>query len=155
MVEIEIPVRRHIKQYLEQKYGAPAKMERKHLEGSFLYELIEDPSRERDCDVGEFSSVINVLLPDRVLMRRGHYLTKTQVATFNAFIDNFIKEEMLKHIHLILRLNPHLEIRLAILDYQQQYQMSDDYLPYETIKKHYYRHRMRLQGYSKGRKSVA
>jgi hypothetical protein len=145
-VEIEIPVKLYIKRYLNVKYGDPAHMNRKDLEGSFLYELIEDPRQDRDKEAGNYTHKLNLFLPDHVLMRKGYYLTPTQVTTFNCFMERFIKIEMRNHIDLILRTNPATEIRDAIYDYQQHYKLHDDYFPFDSIKKDYYRYRIRSNG---------
>ena len=153
-VEIEIPVKLYIKRYLNVKYGEPARLTRKELEGSFLYELIEDPRQERDKEVGSFGHALTVQLPDRVLMRKGYYLTPTQVSNFNSFMERFIKVEMRSHIDMILRKQPDTEIRHAIYDYQQLYELSDDFFPFDSIKKDYYRYRVRSKGEIRIRKST-
>ena len=145
-VEIEIPVKLYIKRYLNVKYGEPANLNRKDLEGSFLYELIEDPRQERDKEAGTYNHTLRVLLPDRVLMRKGHYLTPTQTTNFNCFMERYIKIEMRSHIDLILRKHPETEIRDAIYDYQQHYKLFDDFFPFDSIKKDYYRYRLKSKG---------
>ncbi len=146
MLEIEIPVKLYIKRYLEIKYGSPAVLTRKELEGSFLYEIIEDPRNERNSETGVFNHILVAQLPDRVLLRKGFYLTPTQVSNFNNWMSKFIKMEMRKHVDLLLRANPSIEIRAAIYDYQKQYQLHDDFFPFDSIKKDYYRYRLRHQG---------
>ncbi len=146
MVEIEIPVKLYIKRYLNVKYGKPAQLTRKEMEGRFLYELIEDPRQDRDKEVGTFNHTLTVLLPDRVLMKKGHYLTPTQISNFNSFMKLFIRNEMRSHIDLILRKQPQTEIKDAIYDYQQHYKLFDDFFPFDSIKKDYYRYRKSNNG---------
>jgi hypothetical protein len=154
MLQIEIPTKKYIKQYLTVKYGLPATLTRKELEGAFLYELIEDPRSDRDSESGTFNHILTVQLPERVLMRKGFYLTPTQLSNFNSWMARFIKLEMRKHVDLLLRANPNMEIREAIYDYQKQYDLHDDFFPFDSIKKDYYRYRLRTQGTLKLRKSI-
>ena len=153
MVEIEVPTKLYIKRYLNIKYGDPVQLTRKDLEGSFLYELIEDPRQDRNSEVGSYHHKMSVLLPDRVLMRKGFYLTPTNLSNFNSWMEKYIKSEMRRHIDLMLRQKPDLEIRDAIYDYQKQYQLFDDFFPFDSIKKDYYRYRLRTQGDIRIRKS--
>jgi hypothetical protein len=146
MLEIEIPTKLYIKKYLNVKHGEPAILTRKDLVGAYLYELLEDPRKDRDQEAGNFNQIITVSLPDRVLLRKGFYLTPTQICNFNSWMTRFIKLEMRNHIDLMLRQNPKLEIRQAIYDYQTTYELHDDFFPFDTIKKDYYRHRIRNKG---------
>lgn len=155
MLTIQVPTKLYIARYLTVKYGSPAKLTRKELEGAYLYELIEDPRRERDSEAGTFRHTIDVELPDRVLMRKGYYLTPTNVSNFNSWMERFIKIEMRNHIDVILSRNPETEIRDAIYDYQKKYQLHDDYFPFDSIKKDYYRYRKRTNGEIRIRKSAS
>ena len=154
MLEIEIPTKLYIKRYLQVKYGETTLLTRKCLEGSFLYELLEDPRQDRNTEVGTYAHILKVSLPDRVLLRKGFYLTPTQLANWNSWMERYIKAEMRSHIDLMLRHNPAIEIRHAISDYQELYQLHDDFFPFDSIKKDYYRYRLRIKGEIRRRRSA-
>lgn len=64
---------------------------------------------------------------------------------FNNFVEDYLKTQCRNMIDALLEVNDGIKITEAIDFVYEKFGMDETSLPYETIKKDYYRHRKRME----------
>jgi hypothetical protein len=155
LIIVKVPVKLYIKGFLENEYGQPCPMTRADNIGKHFYKLLEDHNQNHDSRYPGFPCVAELGITERVVLDQGSYLTKTNIIEFNNFMTEHIQAKWRDFIDTALRFKPSMEIKDAIAHFLQEYGLHQDNLPFETIKKDYYRYRCRTNGQLRLRKSVA
>ena len=143
-ITFDLPVKKHVRSFLESKFGNPCFIERREPEGKYFYALLAKQSKGHDSEFAEYSSTIRVGLTISMHFRHGSIMTPTAVIEFNNYIDEHIKKEQRSYIHTQVTYNQ-MEIKRAVELFQQDYGFQEDDYAAETIRKDYYRWILKLK----------
>lgn len=140
MINIEIPVKNYVKVYLESHFKSkeiPLKCDT--AIGKFFYGLLKDGS-SLTSKKQQYNSVCVFVIKEKVFVKKGFIIDDNGVIQFNTFIEDLLKRELFAIIDIMIELQK-MEFRKAILKACEKMNLDESAMPYETIKKAYYRHR--------------
>lgn len=131
-----IPVKPYVKRYLEINYGNPVNFKDYPGHERFLLRLLRKPSYRFDGmysdEMKKFNDEIEVLISKDDFMRYGYELSKTNIINFGKYFEDIIKIKARNYIQLKRGL---CSLRESILDFQDLFDMPEDYWSFESIKK--------------------
>src|SRR4051812_46483088 len=94
-IDIEIPVKRANKRWLEFQFGSPSMIPGKTIYGKVLYLLLQrQPCRESASKYRAYPETLQVTLKSSLAIRKGTTLTKTGVTDFNSIVEDCWKAQM-------------------------------------------------------------
>lgn len=136
----KIPVKRFVYKYLEA--GNPVHS----YVLKCLYSLLEKgTSPNEELQLGQYTNFYQFELPQYVFLKRGFTLSRKNINIFNSVIEGYIyhkfEMEIEANIRRSLRDKKPFKITELLADLCAEYNMSEEDLPYETIRKHLYRAR--------------
>lgn len=131
-MDIEIPVKGYVKNYLEHQYGSPAHVHDASFVGKFLFGLLGDDNHHQDTKFSRYSTKVVVRVSHDVFLRNGVAMTKTNIIKFNAFMSEVIKEN-LYHYLLGRSVDDSRVLKKAINEYREMYSISEDAWTDEAI----------------------
>jgi hypothetical protein len=152
---ILLPLWPHIKKYITVQYGKEMSLSNRGMPSCLLMNMLEkhkkgDPStikpNQRLIDDVKFLPY-PVYVGDNYQRTRGLYLSSEKIIAFNESVDDMFREEMYRWCN-------HPNAVDNIVDYNigrfcDQYNISEDELPFENLKRWYYRERLRLENRAK------
>jgi hypothetical protein len=123
-------------------FDSPAYLRGDSLIGKYFFQLVKDPSEHQDTKcTHDYRETLTIKITEDIFLRRGYVLSKTDIRSFNNFVEDHLKQQAWKIIDTILEMNSGTKINEAIDFVYEKYGMDENVWPYETIKKGYYRHR--------------
>ncbi|OFY87860.1 MAG: hypothetical protein A3F72_03025 [Bacteroidetes bacterium RIFCSPLOWO2_12_FULL_35_15] len=148
MFTASIPAKPYVRKHIENCFGTPALMRRDSAIGKYFYQLVGDPKTTKDKRIADcnayYSDLITVKIVEEVFLRKGCVLTKTNIVEFNRFVECHLKMQMRIMIDTLMEIKK-IKKKEAILFAYDKFNMDETVLPYETIKKDYYRHEKGLE----------
>lgn len=152
---ILLPVRQHIAKYLIRHYGCTLSISSRGTIPLLLQHLLkkfdkQDPSKvrpsQRLIDGVNFVGY-RIHIGDYYFKEKGAFLAKEDILAFNAAVDDLLKEEMYNLISKSLTpgLDPKFEVDLGIRRFKDLYNISEDELSFDNLKRWYYRNRQRIE----------
>lgn len=103
MIDVELPCKPWVANYLQMMYGNPVMMTRKSFLGKYFYRLLSDGDSENDKRTygyikSNYPTLLRVTISERAFMRKGFVLTPTLNVEFNDAVEQLIKEHMLNFV---------------------------------------------------------
>lgn len=152
---ILLPVRPHIAKYLTCQYGHTIFVYGRGTVPFLLQNMFkkfdkEDPGKikpsQRLIDGVKFVGY-RVHLSETFFKYKGAYLSIDDILNFNNAIDDLLKNEMYNLIKKSLTpgLDPKFEVDLGIKRFRDIYDISEDELSFDNLKRWYYRNRQRIE----------
>ncbi len=145
LFKVPIPTKAYIKKYLEHHYGSPVKFPEESFELKALKLFLSKPSKEFDSRVqhGYYPAMMVVLIDERVFIRNGFHLTRTDVQQFNSYIEAMIRRGFRMYCDAARFAG--IDIKDAILGWMNKHGITEDDIGYEALKRYDYRCRTRSQ----------
>jgi hypothetical protein len=153
-VSILLPVKAHVKIYLEKTHGKIMDISERGVIPFLLYRMLEKHKKQDPGIIKPSQKLIDhrlffpyeVFIGEKVCNTRGMYLGSYDIQKFNSGVDEMIREEMFRWCH-------HPNATDDVVDYNIQrfceyYGFSEDDLPFANLKRWYYRERERIQNRS-------
>jgi hypothetical protein len=137
-VLVEIPAKRYVKRFIEQKYGAPALLDRSDSLGKYFYQLVEKPSQEKDLRFNnkKYPEYVTIALTQSLFFQRGFILTPTNIIAFNNFVECTIFTALEFFICGAVSMNDgKIKKTKAYEKFLDTIRLTENDFPYETIKK--------------------
>jgi hypothetical protein len=147
MVEISIPVKPFVKQFLENKYGSPAFLTAKDPVGKYFQLLLTNNPHHRDKRGVRYKESIEIHVSSDQFFRYGFSLSATSVVWFNNFLEHLIKSELFMFLDFHVN-RQNIPQKKAIELFMDEAGFCEDTWPFETIKKAHNRHRAKKNHYS-------
>lgn len=144
---VVIPVRPHVRQYLEQNVFLKKKefvLTSTTTVGSFLMKLVEPKKKALLPLRYNPDNTIQVLLTDNYNFVVRPYLSPQKADQFNLFVERKLKEEMYVFIDCMCRYCGK-DINQAIAEFQNKYGFNDNDLSFDLCKQSYFRYRKALK----------
>lgn len=145
MITVEIPVKPYIRRWIELQIGKPAKLSRDNNIGKYLYQLMEDPVDRREIDFPSYQEMIEIKITEEVFLRKGYYLTRTNIIAFNSFVEEHIKTTVFNYIDALIDGSGKIKKKDAIEKALLKFGFDEWSWPYQSVKKAYDRHCNRLK----------
>lgn len=94
---------------------------------------------DADVKLNDYALTIKFPLPERVFNRQGYMLTRQNVIVFNALLEGYIKDrfecELEANIRRSIRDEQKFIVEEMIIDLRNKFGLSEEDMPFETIKK--------------------
>lgn len=145
MFTIEIPCKRYVKHYLENRYGNPVRLTEKSNIGKYFTRILEKNHTGQDHKSKDYPC-LTVVVCEKIAMKEGFTLSPSSVTAFNNFVADTFKAEA----HLIIDSLVEVSGMKKAKAYQYIYDyfsMNEDVYSLECLKKNY-------QRYAETRKSL-
>lgn len=152
-VIIRIPVAKHIRHYLEVQNGPVIYVSGRNYASTLIRSMLKkfdknDPSKVRPSQKMNLGATYDINLGKNGLQLLGGYLSDENIKKFNIVIDAIIRQEMYRWCH-------HPNATDHIIDFNIRrfidfYGFAEDDLPFENLKRWYFRERKRLTNRLRG-----
>lgn len=144
-IQLDIPVKKYIKKYFENKFGTPVSLTRRDKYGTLLYNLLEREDHKRDSEHCEYPEMLNVSLSSEFYHRRGSSLSITNVKYFNSFAEDEFKTFFRMYVFCRIDTINGTKKKSAIESFMQMMKLTENEFPYESAKKDIDRHLPQLK----------
>ncbi|MNK53035.1 hypothetical protein D3C87_719860 [compost metagenome] len=148
--KILLPVKAHVKKYLERTHGSHLEVSDRGYAPLLLFRLLEKHKKQDPGTVRPSQKLIDdrkyfgypIYIGDTNERKCGLYISNDSIKDFNEAIDDLIREQMYWFIH-------HPNSTDKVVDYninrfRDWYGITEDELPFDNLKRWYYRERGRL-----------
>lgn len=129
---VYFPVQPHVYKYLQAKCGEKLVAVQKNLFGEIILDLFSKRSRAVAAVSADLNFPVEIAL--HYLERYGVSIDKQVIYRFNSRIDDIMREEMRTYVFL-LNQNHHVPKDQALREFMQAYNLSEDDIKFETLKK--------------------
>lgn len=148
--KILLPVRAHVKKYLEHTHGNQMEVCDRGYAPFLLLSMLERHKKQDPGRVRPSQKIIDhknyfgypIYIGTKYENSRGLYLSKFNIDKFNDCIDDLFREEMYRFAN-----HPNATdqvIDYNIIRFREMYNIYEDELPFDNLKRWYYRERKRL-----------
>lgn len=140
---VTIPVKSYVKRFIELNYGLPADFTKHPDIQKELRRCLRKPNtrynRKFENKLSTYTQELELQISQDDFYRYGWEFSKTDVVMFGKLFESSIKSRMHNVVSIYRGIG--LSIKDSILKFQDHYSMEEEYWPYESIKKEYYRRR--------------
>jgi len=147
---VDIAVKRYVKRYLELNCGMPADLSHLPKINDFFLNKLKHPSRQREGCASQCAAslseddFIQIKISEDVFYRHGWEMTKTNQRQFNMMVEREIK--FLWRNFIATNTSIGVPVARCIREFQYQFNLGEDFLKYDTIKKDYDRNGKVIKG---------
>jgi len=138
-----VPVKPYVKRFIETHFGLPANFIPHSNEYNLVQRCLCDPRIKYDgkleTKMGTYTEKIEILVSQDIFYRFGWEFTRTDTVYFGKYFERQLKFYMVNYISIYIGLG--LSIKEAIKQFQDFYDMEEQYWSFESISKYYYRHK--------------
>lgn len=138
-----VPVKPYVKRFIETHFGLPANFIPHSEEYKLVQKCLCDPTTRYDnkleMKMCTYTETVEILVSQDIFYRFGWEFTRSDTVIFGKYFERQIKFYMINYISIYIGLG--LTIKEAVKQFQEFYQMEEQYWSFESISKHYYRHR--------------
>jgi hypothetical protein len=138
---VTIPVKPYVKRFVELNYGLPADFTAHPAIHKELRRCLRKPDTQYDRKLenrmSTYSATIDLLISQDDFYRYGWEFSRTDVVMFGKNFECLIKSQM--HATVTIYRGIGLTTKDSILNFQKHFSMEEEYWPFDSIKKEYYR----------------
>lgn len=144
---IRVSVYPYIRKHLLYHYSEPFFVTERGYVPGFLENALEpvtkvDPAKVKKKDKVEYGEFIGFYVGAATVRKRGNVVSSHNVKLFNEVMADLIHEEMYRFITQLKTLG--CQVDDSIRSFQAMYNFTEDELPFENLKRWYYRERERI-----------
>lgn len=141
-LQFHIPVKPHIKRYIQYYYPySPFKITTNNEIGAFLYMCLERRPTFNEKPI-DFGARIQVEVNEHIQQSQGAFINNRKVMVFNKAMDKIIRNKLFELIDDMAYSKG--DIQTVILDYIAKYDIDPKDLSLETLRRDYNRYKLRL-----------
>jgi len=148
---ILLPLRPYIKRYLTIQYGKELCISDRGMVSFLLLNMLEKHPKSDPSTIRPSAKLIDdvefvgypIFIGDKYQKSRGLYLTQEKILEFNDSLDDMIREEMYRWCNHPGSIDG--KVDFDIVRFRDIYGITEDELPFDNLKRWYYRNRERLQ----------
>lgn len=144
---IRIPVYPHVRRYLQIQFGESINATDRNYASVLLRSLLKkfdkkEPWKVRPSSKLDLGGTFDILIGNDGIQRLGGYLSNTDILKFSQAIDLLIRQEMYRWCH-------HPNATDHVIDFNIRrfidfYGFAEDDLPFDNLKRWYFRERQRI-----------
>lgn len=136
---VTIPAKPYVKAFLENNCGIPVDLKNiPEIQAEFIRALEKKPMRRETDDIAKWPEKVTIIIPPDSFYRHGWEMNKTNISSFNKFVEHRIKFIMRSYISMNRILG--IPVASCIRDFQSEYNFPEPIWAYDSIKKDYDRH---------------
>jgi hypothetical protein len=155
---ILLPLWPHIKKYITIQYGKEMALSDRGVVSCLLFNMLEKHKKGDPATIKPNQKLIDqkkflaypVFIGDKYETSRGLYLSQANIKHFNESVDDMLREEMYRWCKHPNATDAHVDFN--IVRFRDWYGITEDELPFDNLKRWYYRERQRLD--NRGRVEV-
>jgi len=141
---VTIPVKPYVKRFIELNYGLPADFSKHPDIQKEVLRCLKKPRTRFDVQFDRqqlctYTQTMEIVISQDYFYRYGWEFSKTDTVTFGKIFESMVKCKM--HNVVSIYRGVGLTIKESIQKFQEHTKMEEEYWPYESIKKEYYRRR--------------
>ncbi|HEY5511411.1 MAG TPA: hypothetical protein VIK10_10325 [Prolixibacteraceae bacterium] len=141
---VEIPVKSYVKRFIDNNYGDPVNFSRHPRERELFMRMLKKPANYNDHkypnDSVRLCRTVEVPISDRDFYRHGWELSKTDIVSFGKHFERNAKWLMRSVVGTYISFGT--PIQDAIQKFQLRFNMEEEYWPFDSIKKDFFRFRL-------------
>lgn len=138
---VHVQVKPYVRRFLELNYGSPVLLSKDPAAHRFLQQLLRKPDTTRDKQYPEqictYTDLAEIVISEHDFYRYGWELTKTDTVAFGRYFEDRAKTLMRNIVGV--KVSAGLQLKSAIVNFQERYGFDEDTWSYETIKKDFNR----------------
>ncbi|WP_444671264.1 hypothetical protein [Flavobacterium columnare] len=136
MTQINIPVKKHIKKYLENKYGTDHKISKKTFIGFFLSEMLEKKLEKSNPFPGD---VYTVTVPEFYFNKKGYTINAGKLRTIGLAFESLFDHDFVHYVDNRLR-EGETNAYKCVKKFLKLYNIREDELKLESMYRKYQRY---------------
>ncbi|SEM65972.1 hypothetical protein SAMN05192574_101371 [Mucilaginibacter gossypiicola] len=154
---IRISVHPYIRKYLLYHYGERFFITDRGFIPAYIYNALQPITKVKASEVTkkdkvDYGAFIGAVAGEGIARKKGLQFSSENVKLFNDVVADLIHEEMYR---LIKQLNQAgYQVDDTIREFQKMYGFTEDELPFENLKRWYYRERLRLDARARDQREV-
>ena len=151
---ITIPVKAYLEKYIAYQLkdcNGQLHITNRHAISAFLYSLIQ-PGSGKAVKKEEYTHKLTIFIPERDKEGKcydgrstGVEISATNVGRINDFFDHLFRHELFSRLDYLSErgeiVRKRGKLKSEIINFTQKFGITEEELPYETLKKAYYRHK--------------
>lgn len=142
-ISIEIPTKRYIKAYIKSKFGDKPVMNRHTTIGSKLCDLLFQKNNTHAGRISKkLTDSVKIYISMRMFKERGCNLNETNLAYFNTFVEDEIKDRFHFLMDFYIQLLPSFKENLVAV--RRELGIDEDHWDDDSMRKDYYRYRLEI-----------
>lgn len=147
---IRIPVKPFIKKYLTRQFGAELKLSDRNFFSILIIGLLRKFEKGNPVVQRPNHKIIDgvnfvgydVFIGNGIFEKYGAYISTENILFLNEALDNMIRRCMYDWI--FSPASPHKEVDYNIIAFREMYGIEEDELPFDNLKRWFYRERQRM-----------
>ena len=140
---VSVPVKPYVKRFLEINFGNPVDFRNYPRENEMFRRMLRKPDTAVEHmypgEMTKLTQQVEVFISEREFYRHGWELTKTDVVSFGKYFEKQTKFLMRSVVSTYVSFG--MPIDRSIQEFQRRYQMEEEYWPFDSIQKDFYRMR--------------
>ncbi len=153
--KILLPVWPHLKKYITVQYGKEMTLSNDGVVSLLLLNMLEKHKKGDPATIRPSQKLLDnvtflpypVFVGDNIERTRGTYLSQEMIVKFNKAVDNMLRKEMYRWCKHPNATDHHVDFQ--IVRFRDMYDISEDELPFDNLKRWYYRERKRVEEHAK------
>jgi len=137
-VTIDFPVKRHIKKYLQKKYGKTVMDVSRNDAIGYLVIAMLNRTPDQPVQKIEMDDIYPIRISESKYTKNGLYIGKEQMSLFNKMIDKMFREELYHYIIMSYE-NCDQKYSYALQDFLNYYGITEDDINSESLLKDFKR----------------
>jgi hypothetical protein len=138
----------YIRKYLLYHYSEPFFVTERGYVPAFILNALERPvkvapSELKKKDKISYGEFIGIQVGNSTVRKHGNCISGENVKLFNEVVSDLIHEEMYRFVTQLK--NNRCQVDDSIRSFQAMYNFTEDELPFENLKRWYYRERARIE----------
>jgi len=138
---VTVPVKPYVKRFLENNYGNPIDFRKHPRENEFFRRMLRKPDYNNEHkyknELNKHVLTVEIRISDHDFYRHGWELSKTDIVSFGKYFEKNAK--WLMHTVVSTYVSFGTPIYIAIANFQTRFQMEEEFWPYDSIKKDFFR----------------
>lgn len=135
---LKIECKAYIVQWLYAQYGHPCQFPATSEFRGYLQFLLGKQIKHYDSLPINYNDMLMIELSMDNFYRFGFEMSKTNTMMFNAFAEGLFKREFRMYVEMINTVKQ-VQIKDAILQFMNKYQIQEEHISFDGLKKDYYR----------------
>jgi len=138
---VTVPVKPYVKRFLENNYGNPIDFRCFPRENEMFKRMLKKPCYDMErmykTELCLHTQLVEISISDRDFYRHGWELSKTDIISFGKYFERNAKMLMRSVVSTYISFG--IPTNIAIVKFQNRFQMEEEYWPFESILKDFCR----------------
>ena len=141
---ITVPVKPYVKRFLENNYGNPVDFRNHPRESEMFKRMLKKPCYDQENKYKKelclHKHAVEIAISERDFYRHGWEVSKTDIVSFGKHFEKNAKWLMRSVVSTYISFG--IPINVAIIKFQTRFQLEEEYWPFDSIKKDFFRYKV-------------